>query len=153
MSGYTTLGEFVIDRQTDFQYATGELSRLLSAIRLAAKIVNREVNKAGLVDILGETGVENIQGETQQKLDVFADEIFLEAIRVRGDVCGIGSEEQDEYIAFEDERSKQGKYILLIDPLDGSSNIDVNVSIGTIFSIYRRVSPYGTKATKEDFLQ
>jgi fructose-1,6-bisphosphatase I len=153
MSGYTTLGEFVIDRQTDFQYATGELSRLLSAIRLAAKIVNREVNKAGLVDILGETGVENIQGETQQKLDVFADEIFLEAIRVRGDVCGIGSEEQDEYIAFENERSKQGKYILLIDPLDGSSNIDVNVSIGTIFSIYRRVSPYGTKATKEDFLQ
>jgi fructose-1,6-bisphosphatase I len=153
MSGYTTLGEFVIDRQTDFQYATGELSRLLSAIRLAAKIVNREVNKAGLVDILGETGVENIQGENQQKLDVFADEIFLEAIRVRGDVCGIGSEEQDEYIAFENERSKQGKYILLIDPLDGSSNIDVNVSIGTIFSIYRRVSPYGTKATKEDFLQ
>ena len=153
MSGYTTLGEFVIDRQTDFQYATGELSRLLSAIRLAAKIVNREVNKAGLVDILVETGVENIQGETQQKLDVFADEIFLEAIRVRGDVCGIGSEEQDEYIAFENERSKQGKYILLIDPLDGSSNIDVNVSIGTIFSIYRRVSPYGTKATKEDFLQ
>lgn len=153
MSGYTTLGEFVIDRQTDFQYATGELSRLLSAIRLAARIVNREVNKAGLVDILGETGVENIQGETQQKLDVFADEKFLEAIRVRGDVCGIGSEEQDEYIAFENERSKQGKYILLIDPLDGSSNIDVNVSIGTIFSIYRRVSPYGTKATKEDFLQ
>jgi fructose-1,6-bisphosphatase I len=153
MSGYTTLGEFVIDRQTDFQYATGELSRLLSAIRLAARIVNREVNKAGLVDILGDTGVENIQGETQQKLDVFADEKFLEAIRVRGDVCGIGSEEQDEYIAFENERSKQGKYILLIDPLDGSSNIDVNVSIGTIFSIYRRVSPYGTKATKEDFLQ
>jgi len=153
MSGYTTLGEFVIDRQTDFQYATGELSRLLSAIRLAARIVNREVNKAGLVDILGDTGVENIQGETQQKLDVLADEIFLEAIKVRGDVCGIGSEEQDEYIAFENERSQQGKYILLIDPLDGSSNIDVNVSIGTIFSIYRRVSPYGTKATKEDFLQ
>ncbi len=153
MSGFTTLGEFVIDRQNDFKYATGELSRLLSAIRLAARVVNREVNKAGLVDILGETGIENVQGETQQKLDLFADEKFLEAIKVRGDVCGIGSEEQDVYIAFDNERSKQGKYILLIDPLDGSSNIDVNVSIGTIFSIYRRVSPYGTKATKEDFLQ
>lgn len=153
MSGYTTLGEFIIDRQTDFQYATGELSRLLSAIRLAARIVNREVNKAGLVDILGETGIENIQGETQQKLDVFADEKFLEAIKVRGDVCGIGSEEQDNFIAFDNERCKQGKYVLLIDPLDGSSNIDVNVSIGTIFSIYRRVSPYGSLATKEDFLQ
>lgn len=153
MSGYVTLGEFIIDRQTDFPYATGELSRLLSAIRLAARIVNREVNKAGLVDILGETGIENIQGETQQKLDVFADEKFLEAIKVRGDVCGIGSEERDDFIAFEDERSKQGKYVLLIDPLDGSSNIDVNVSIGTIFSIYRRVSPMGTKATLHDFLQ
>src|SRR5690606_21854842 len=112
MSGYVTLGEFIIDRQTDFPYATGELSRLLSAIRLAARIVNREVNKAGLVDILGETGIENIQGETQQKLDVFADEKFLEAIKVRGDVCGIGSEERDDFIAFEDERSKQGKYVL-----------------------------------------
>lgn len=153
MSGYTTLGEFIIDRQTDFQYATGELSRLLSAIRLASRIVNREVNKAGLVDILGDYGVENVQGEAQQKLDVYADEKFMEAIRIRGDVCGIGSEEQDNFVAFDNERSMNGKYVLLIDPLDGSSNIDVNVSIGTIFSIYRRISSVGTKATLEDFLQ
>jgi fructose-1,6-bisphosphatase I len=153
MSGIKTLGEFLIERQSDYQYATGELSGIFGAIRLASRIVNREVNKAGLVDIIGETGVENIQGETQQKLDVFADEKFMEALRVRGDICGIGSEEQDDFVAFESEHSKSGKYILLMDPLDGSSNIDVNVSIGTIFSIYRRVSPIGTPAVLEDFLQ
>jgi len=106
-----------------------------------------------LADIIGETGVENIQGETQQKLDVFADEKFMEALRVRGDVCGIGSEEQDDFVAFESEHSKSGKYVLLMDPLDGSSNIDVNVSIGTIFSVYRRVSQIGTPAVLGDFLQ
>tara|TARA_B110000285_G_C15127401_1_gene621187 strand:+ start:460 stop:1467 length:1008 start_codon:yes stop_codon:yes gene_type:complete len=153
MSGIKTLGEFLIERQSDYQYATGELSRIFGAIRLASRIVNREVNKAGLADIIGETGVENIQGETQQKLDVFADEKFMEALRVRGDVCGIGSEEQDDFVAFESEHSKSGKYVLLMDPLDGSSNIDVNVSIGTIFSVYRRVSQIGTPAVLGDFLQ
>ena len=153
MSGIKTLGEFLIERQSDYQYATGELSRIFGAIRLASRIVNREVNKAGLADIIGETGVENIQGETQQKLDVFADEKFMEALRVRGDVCGIGSEEQDDFVAFESEHSKSGKYVLLMDPLDGSSNIDVNVSIGTIFSVYRRVSQIGTSAVLGDFLQ
>lgn len=153
MSGIKTLGEFLIERQSDYQYATGELSRIFGAIRLASRIVNREVNKAGLADIIGETGVENIQGETQQKLDVFADEKFMEALRVRGDVCGIGSEEQDDFVAFESEHSKSGKYVLLMDPLDGSSNIDVNVSIGTIFSVYRRVSQLGTPAVLGDFLQ
>ena len=153
MSGIKTLGEFLIERQSDYQYATGELSRIFGAIRLASRIVNREVNKAGLADIIGETGVENIQGETQQKLDVFADEKFMEALRVRGDICGIGSEEQDDFVAFESEHSKSGKYVLLMDPLDGSSNIDVNVSIGTIFSVYRRVSQIGTSAVLGDFLQ
>ncbi len=148
-----TLNEFIILRQSDFQYATGELSRLLSHIGVAAKIVNREVNKAGLVDILGEVGILNIQGEEQKKLDVFADAQFIEALRACGEVCGIASEENDEIVTFDDLMAKDGKYIVCIDPLDGSSNIDVNVSVGTIFSIYRRVSPRGTKAVIDDFLQ
>lgn len=153
MKGVITLGEFIIERQQDFRYASGDLSKLLSAIRLASKVVNREVNQAGLVDIIGEVGSENIQGEKQQKLDVFADDVFHQALKNRGEICGVGSEERENFVAFEDERCKNGKYVVLIDPLDGSSNIDVNVSIGTIFSIYRRVSPVGEKAQIEDFLQ
>lgn len=148
----TTLSEFIVERQGDFPYAKGELSRLLSSIRLAAKIVNREVNKAGLVDILGEQGTQNVQGEKQQKLDVFANEHFIEAMENQGEVCGIASEENETFIAYESELARNGKYVVMIDPLDGSSNIDVNVSIGTIFSIYRRVSKSGL-ATMEDFLQ
>ena len=130
MSQVVTLGEFIIERQEDFKYASGELSRLISAIRLASKIVNREVNKAGLADdILGAVGSENVQGEEQQKLDVFADEKFIAALKARGEVCGVASEENETYIAFDDEQCKNGKYVVLIDPLDGSSNIDVNVSI------------------------
>ena len=154
MSKVVTLGEFIVQRQINFPYAKGELTALLSAIRRASKVVNREVNKAGLVDdLLKASGEENIQGEEQQNLDVFANEHFIQAMMDRGEVCGVGSEENDEYIAFDNEISKDGKYIILMDPLDGSSNIDVNVSIGTIFSIYRRVSPVGHKATLEDFLQ
>lgn len=154
MARVTTLSEFIIQRQKDFPYATGELSRLLSALRLAAKVVNREVNKAGLTeDILGASGNENIQGEEQQKLDVYANNQFIQALRAQHEVCGIGSEENDEYISFDDEVGRNGRYVVLMDPLDGSSNIDVNVSIGTLFSIYRRVSPQGTPATMEDFLQ
>lgn len=153
MIGVTTLDEFIIDRQDDFPFATGELSRLLRDIGFASKIVNREVNKAGLVDITGAAGSDNIQGEAQQKLDVFADEVFIRALKSGGEVCGIASEENDDFIAFENESSKQGKYVVAMDPLDGSSNIDVNVSIGTIFSIYRRKSEIGTKAVMEDFLQ
>lgn len=153
MGKVVTLSEFIIERQKDFPYAKGELSRLLSAIRLAAKIVNREVNKAGLGDIIGSVGVENIQGETQQKLDVYANNKFIEALRAQGEVCGVGSEENEDYIAFEGEYSKNGQYVVLIDPLDGSSNIDVNVSIGTIFSIYRRKTPRETAITLDDFLQ
>lgn len=154
MSKLTTLGEFIVERQADFPFAKGELSRLLSAIRLAAKIVNREVNKAGLVDdILGAVGGENIQGEEQQKLDVYANQQMISAIQAQQEVCGIGSEENEDFIAFNDGQAVWGKYIVLMDPLDGSSNIDVNVSIGTIFSIYRRKSKPGTVANLEDFLQ
>jgi fructose-1,6-bisphosphatase I len=150
----TTLGEFIVQRQEDFPYAKGELTALLSAIRRASKVVNREVNKAGLVeDLLKASGEENIQGESQQNLDVFANDHFIQALMDRGEICGVGSEENDDYIAFKNEISRSGKYIILIDPLDGSSNIDVNVSIGTIFSIYRRISPIGEMATLEDFLQ
>jgi fructose-1,6-bisphosphatase I len=147
-----TLVEFIIERQSDFPYATGELTRLLSDLSIAGKIVNREVNKAGLVDILGAEGSENIQGEQQQKLDVFANNQFITALNAGGEVCGIASEELDDYIGLNGKVSKNGKYVVLIDPLDGSSNIDVNVSIGTIFSIYRRISFSGS-ATLEDFLQ
>ncbi|MCI5057229.1 MAG: class 1 fructose-bisphosphatase [Flavobacteriales bacterium] len=153
MGKITTLAEFIVERQRDFPYAKGELSSLLSAIRLAAKVVNREVNKAGLVDILGSHGEENVQGEEQQKLDVYANEKFMNALRAQGEVCGVASEENDDYIVFDDENTYNGKYVVLMDPLDGSSNIDVNVSIGTIFSIYRRVSPAPGPATLEDFLQ
>jgi fructose-1,6-bisphosphatase I len=154
MSHFTTLGEFVIDRQKDFPGSSGELSRILSAIRLASKIVNQEINKAGIAThILGAAGSENIQGEQQQKLDVYADEKFINAIEARGVVCGIGSEENEDYIAFESEKCQKGKYVLLMDPLDGSSNIDVNVSIGTIFSVFKRKSEIGTKAELMDFLQ
>lgn len=154
MARVTTLSEFIIQRQNDFPYATGELSRLLSALRLAAKVVNREVNKAGLTeDILGAVGEENVQGEEQQKLDVYANNQFINALRAQQEVCGIGSEENDEFIVFNDAAGNNGRYVVLMDPLDGSSNIDVNVSIGTLFSIYRRVSPQGTTAVLDDFLQ
>lgn len=149
-----TLGEYVISRQADFPYAKGELSALLSAIRLASKVVNREVNKAGLADdILGATTLENIQGEVQQKLDVYANDQFIASLKARGEACGIASEENDDFIAFDTPLARNGKYVVLIDPLDGSSNIDVNVSIGTIFSIFRRKSTEGELATLEDFLQ
>lgn len=149
-----TLGEFIIENQSEFKYSSGELSKLINAIRLAAKVVNHEVNKAGLVDILGEVGDTNIQGESQQKLDVLANEKFIQALKNREIVCGIASEEEDDFISINSYDDKhQNKYVVLIDPLDGSSNIDVNVSVGTIFSIYRRVTPVGTPVTLEDFLQ
>lgn len=148
-----TLEEFIIDKQKDFPFASGELTGLLSSIVLASKIVNREINKAGLVDITGAAGETNIQGEQQQKLDVYADEKFQQALESLGEVCGMASEEQDDFVGFESQMSKSGKYVVLIDPLDGSSNIDVNVSIGTIFSIYRRITPVGEPVEKEDFMQ
>ncbi len=154
MAKLQTLGEFISKRQQEIPTAKGEFSAILSAIRLAAKMVNQEVNKAGLAEhILGSVGQENIQGEDQKKLDVYANEKFIQALEARGEICGVGSEENDTFIAFETEEAKNGKYVVLMDPLDGSSNIDVNVSIGTIFSIFKRKSPAGQKAQLEDFLQ
>lgn len=150
----TTLGEFIIENQSEFKYSSGELSRLINSIRLAAKVVNHEVNKAGLVDILGAAGDTNVQGEDQQKLDVYANNAFIKTLTNREIVCGIASEEEDDFITIEGrDNSHKNKYVVLIDPLDGSSNIDVNVSVGTIFSVYRRVTPEGTPVTLEDFLQ
>jgi fructose-1,6-bisphosphatase I len=149
-----TLGEFIIEHQASFQYSSGELSRLINSIRLAAKVVNHEVNKAGLVDIIGAAGDTNIQGEDQQKLDVYANEKFIQTLTNRNIVCGIASEEEDDFISINSQDdNNQNKYVVLIDPLDGSSNIDVNVSVGTIFSVFRRVTPVGTPVTLEDFLQ
>ncbi|PCH69227.1 MAG: class 1 fructose-bisphosphatase [Bacteroidales bacterium] len=148
-----TLNQFIIQRQSDHAGAKGELSRLLHHIGIASKIVNRAVNKAGLIDILGEHGDRNVQGEDQQKLDVFANTHFIDALKASGECCAVASEENEDIIIFDDEMSKHGKYVFSMDPLDGSSNIDVNVSIGTIFSIYERVSPRGEVAKIEDFLQ
>lgn len=152
MSAVKTLGQFIIERQSDFPYAKGELSRLLRDLAIAAKIVNREINKAGLADILGEAGSTNVQGECQKKLDIYANEQFIAALKNGGECCIVVSEENDEYIYIDSEVSKDAKYIVAIDPLDGSSNIDVNVAVGTVFSIYRRKSEHG-KATMEDILQ
>lgn len=150
---FKTLGQFIIEKQAEFPFAKGELSRLLRDIGIAAKVVNREVNKAGLADILGSFGQENIQGEEQQKLDVFADEEFISALQRGGECCYIASEEHEEGVDLcHSLISANGKYIVCIDPLDGSSNIDVNISIGTIFSIYRRISPEG-KVLPTDILQ
>jgi fructose-1,6-bisphosphatase I len=153
MQKVKSLGEFIVERQDDFKYAKGELSRLLSAIGLAARVVNREVNKAGLTEeILGDVGSENVQGEQQKKLDVYADDEFIRALKDRGEVCGLASEEKEGVIEFSTGYARDGQYVVAIDPLDGSSNIDVNVSIGTIFSIYRRTSESGP-ATFDDFMQ
>ena len=121
---------------------------------MAAKVVNHEVNKAGLVDILGTAGETNVQGEDQQKLDVYANDVFIKTLINREIVCGIASEEEDDFITVVGKNKKNdNNYIVLIDPLDGSSNIDVNVSVGTIFSIYRRITPEGSPVTINDFLQ
>lgn len=149
-----TLGEFIIEYQSSFKYTSGELSRLINSIRLAAKVVNHEVNKAGLVDIIGAFGDINIQGEDQQKLDVYANDKFIQTLTNRNIVCGIASEEEDDFITINSQdENNQNKYVVLIDPLDGSSNIDVNVSVGTIFSVFRRITPVGTPVTIDDFLQ
>jgi len=149
----STLDEFTIQSLRQFPHATGELSSLLRDIGLAAKRVNVEVNKAGLVDILGDYGSTNVQGEEVKKLDIYANNQFMGVLQ-RGVSCaGIASEELDDFVAFDDAVSRNSKYICMFDPLDGSGNIDVNVSIGTIFGIYRRVTERGTPVTKEDFLQ
>lgn len=152
MSKTITLQEFIMDTQAEFPFVSGQLTRLLTDIGVAAKIVNHQVNRAGLAGILGEAGSQNSHDEAQQKLDVFADRTFMRILTAGKSVAGIGSEEQDQYVFCGDD-GKSGKYIVMIDPLDGSSNVDVNVSIGTIFSIYRRVTPMGETLSDQDFLQ
>ena len=148
-----TLDEFTIMQLRNFPNATGELSGLLRDIGLAAKRVNAEVNKAGLVDILGDAGAMNVQGEDVKKLDVYANEQFIGVLSHGISCAGIVSEELDGIMVFDDETSNKSKYVCLFDPLDGSSNIDVNVAVGTIFSIFKRITPIGTPVTKQDFLQ
>ncbi len=145
----TALDRFIKSNQEQFAYASGELSQLLRDIALASKVVNREVNKAGLIDIMGQAGSMNTGGEQQQKLDVLANIRFTRALTKGGEVCALISEETESYVDL----NNHGKYVIAIDPLDGSSNIDVNVSIGTIFSIYRRKSQTGTPIRDEDILQ
>lgn len=154
MTTMKTLGEFIIDNQNQFEYSTGELSRLLNAIRLASKAVNHEVNKAGLVDIIGATDQVNHSDETQQKLDVFANHAFKRALINRDIVCGFASEEEEDFISISGiNGNNNNNYVVLVDPLDGSSNIDTNVSVGTIFSIYRRLSSNTNAVSVSDFLQ
>ena len=145
----TTLDRFIKKKQDEFQYASGELSQLLRDIALAGKVVNREINKAGLINIVGAIGTQNVQGEDQQKLDVLANIRFTRALSKGGEACAVISEEDDEIVDL----NNHGRYVIAIDPLDGSSNIDVNVSIGTIFSIFRRVTPVGSPIQEIDVLQ
>lgn len=153
MNRIITLDEFIIRRQKDFPYASGELTGLLRDIGVAAKIVNREVNKAGLLNILGVADTENISGDTVQKLDLYANEKLIDCLKNSGECCGIASEENEDYIPIPPVESKTSKYVVVFDPLDGSSNIDVNVSVGTIFGIYRRKTDPNGPCALEDFLQ
>ncbi len=153
MDRIVTLDEFIIRRQNDFEYATGELTGLLRDIGVAAKIVNREVNKAGLVNILGKDGTQNASGDVVQKLDMYANEKLIECLSNSGECCAIASEELEEFVEIAPINNKAAKYIVVFDPLDGSSNIDVNVSVGTIFGIFRRKSDPSVSVTMEDFLQ
>lgn len=148
-----TMDEFTIRETRKFPQATGELSSLLRDIALAGKVINKQVRKAGLSDVLGKYGATNVQGEEQMKLDVLANETLIHVLKNSTDCSGIASEENDDHVSYEDTFSANSKYIVLFDPLDGSSNIDVNASIGTIFSIYRRVSELGKPCQEADFLQ
>lgn len=153
MNRIVTLDEFIIRRQKDFPFASGELTNLLRDIGVAAKIINREVNKAGLVNILGVAGSENVSGDRVQKLDLYANEKIIECLKQSGECAGIATEENEEFIQLPGVDNKEAKYVVVCDPLDGSSNIDVNVSVGTIFGIYRRKSDLPGPCAAEDFLQ
>lgn len=149
----TTLNQFIVERQADFPYAKGDLSSLLSDIGIAAKIIYREVSKAGLVNILGSLEQINVQGEDVKKLDDFANKQLITALKSGEECCVIASEEMEDILVVNHKEGKSPKYVVVFDPLDGSSNIDVNVSIGTIFAIYRRFSDPATPGTVEDCLQ
>ncbi|MGA1845716.1 class 1 fructose-bisphosphatase [Deferribacter abyssi] len=149
--GVTSLGRFLIEEQRKYPEATGDFTIILEQIAFAAKIISREVNKAGLINILGKTDSVNVHGEEQQKLDVYANNKMIQALDHIGKVCAMASEEVDEVIHVPQKYPK-GKYVVVFDPLDGSSNIDVNISIGTIFGIYKKVHD-GDDGCEKDFLQ
>ncbi|MCA9874905.1 MAG: class 1 fructose-bisphosphatase [Ardenticatenaceae bacterium] len=149
MSKITTIERFILDNQP--QYARGDFTALLYDLALAAKVIAHKVNRAGLVNILGEAGGVNVQGEDQQKLDVYADDVIYRLCDHTGRLCIMASEEHEELLEIP-ARHKKGNYVLVYDPLDGSSNIDVNVSIGTIFGIYRCLDP-DNRGRLEDVLQ
>ncbi|MEO6189629.1 MAG: class 1 fructose-bisphosphatase [Saprospiraceae bacterium] len=149
----TTLDEFIIAGQSKQQDASGEFSGLLRHLGIAAKIVNRVVNKAGLMDILGLEGGINSTGDNVQKLDVYANDMMIEYLRNSGICAGIASEENEDFIDFKDPTLLRSSYVAVIDPLDGSSNIDVNISVGTIFGIYKRLSHEDRPLEKRDFCQ
>ena len=150
MAKIKTLTEFITDQQALNPGAKGDLSRLLNDIAIASKIVHREINKAGLVDILGEVGQENVQGESVKKLDLYANDQFIAAFKSGGECAAVASEEDEDIIILDGLNSQNGKYLVSIDPLDGSSNIDVNISVGTIFAVLQRKDTNKT-VTKEEF--
>jgi fructose-1,6-bisphosphatase I len=149
---FMTLARHIIEGERMHPEATGELSDLLHDLSLAAKVISLEVNKAGLIDIIGFTGSENVHGEKVKKLDILAHEMLVKAMDHGGHLCAMASEEEEDIIHIPNQFNV-GKYVLLFDPLDGSSNIDANINIGTIFSIFKRVSPEGTRGTLSDCLQ
>jgi fructose-1,6-bisphosphatase I len=151
-TSFMTIARHIIEEQSKYPGATGELSKLLHDLSLAAKVISLEVNKAGLVDIIGFTGDNNVHGEQVKKLDILAHDMLIKAMDHGGHLCVMASEEEEDIIQIP-QKFNIGKYVLLFDPLDGSSNIDANISIGTIFSIYRRITPDGTPGTMEDCLQ
>ena len=153
MAKITTLAEFITEQQVLKPEATGNLTRLLYDISIAAKIVNREINKAGLVDILGEVGEDNVQGESVKKLDIYANDAFISALNSGGQCAAIASEENEEIIILDGLESKEGRYLVCMDPLDGSSNIDVNVSVGTIFNVLKRKETNKEVTTDEFFVK
>lgn len=153
MDDITTLDEFIIKSQKKYTHATGQLTRLLRDIGIAAKIVNHAVNKAGLINIIGVAGTDNASGDEVQKLDMYANDIFIECLKKSGECGGIASEEDENIILLEPVAERTSDYVLVMDPLDGSSNIDVNVSVGTIFGIYRRKTDTSGKCDLSDFLQ
>ncbi len=146
------LSRHIYETQRDVPGATGEFSDMLMDLTLACKLIQAKTRKAGLLEVLGATDVTNVQGETVKKLDAIADEIIYNAMDHGGHLCAMASEENEEVLSIP-HHYETGRYVLLFDPLDGSSNIDANVSVGTIFSIHRRKSPDGTDGTLEDCLQ
>jgi fructose-1,6-bisphosphatase I len=152
---FVTLYRHIISQERKYPEATGELSDLLADIAMACKLISLEVNRAGLIDILGLTGDKNVHGEKVKKLDVYAHDVLVSAMKVSGHLCAVASEESEDFIPIEEQFMGErplSKYICHFDPLDGSSNIDANISIGTIFSIYKRITPSGP-GKLEDVLQ